>query len=74
MRTKEQIMNDFTGLTCRLSPENLCCDGEISRAEVKRREKQIIKEWKVLEKEISYKVTEDDVFQWEYKEILSKRK
>lgn len=27
----------FYMLDCNLSPENLCCDGEISRTEVKRR-------------------------------------
>ena len=34
MRTNEEIMNDFDNLMGRLSPENLCCDGELSRTQV----------------------------------------
>lgn len=63
MRRTVEIMDDFNDLTCRLSPENLTCDGELSRTEVNRRLAQIRKEWKALEKEIGYKVSEEDVFQ-----------
>ena len=71
MRSEKEILNDFAGLACRLSPENLCCDGEISRAEVNRRLRQIQKEWKALEKEIGHNVSEDQV--WDFmleKEVL----
>ena len=71
MRSEKEILNDFTGLVCRLSPENLCCDGEISRAEVNRRLRQIQKEWKALEKELGRVVSEDQV--WDFmlkKEVL----
>jgi len=63
MRRTQEIMDDFDGLSCRLSPENLCCDGEISRTQVNARLAQIKREWKILEKEIGHKVTEDEVFQ-----------
>ena len=68
MRSEKEILNDFAGLVCRLSPENLCCDGEISRAEVNRRFRQIQKEWKALEKEIGHKVSEDQVYDFMLKE------
>ncbi len=71
MRSEKEILNDFAGLACRLSPENLCCDGEISRAEVNRRLRQIQKEWKALEKELGRVVSEDQV--WDFmlkKEVL----
>ena len=71
MRSEKEILNDFAGLACRLSPENLCCDGEISRAEVNRRFRQIQKEWKALEKELGREVSEDQV--WDFmlkKEVL----
>ena len=71
MRSEKEILNDFAGLACRLSPENLCCDGEISRAEVNRRLRQIQKEWKALEKESGRVVSEDQV--WDFmlkKEVL----
>lgn len=71
MRSEKEILNDFAGLACRLSPENLCCDGEISRAEVNRRLRQIQKGWKALEKELGRVVSEDQV--WDFmlkKEVL----
>ena len=71
MRSEKEILNDFTGLVCRLSPENLCCDGEISQAEVNRRFRQIQKEWKALEKELGRVVSEDQVLDFMLKkEVL----
>jgi len=63
----EELMNKFDGLACRLSPENLCCDCEISRAEVNQRHTQIKREWKVLEKKAGRKVSENEVLNWQIK-------
>jgi hypothetical protein len=63
MRKTEEIMDNFNSLACRLSPENLCCDGELSKTQVQKRFAQIKKEWKALEKEIGHTVTEDEAFQ-----------
>lgn len=52
----EKIWACFDDLVGRLSPENLCCDGEISRSQVKRRYNQIMREWKVLEKKLGRRV------------------
>ena len=55
-------LDKFLDLACRLSPENLHCDGEISRAQANQRYRQIMREWKVLEKEVGRKVTEEQVW------------
>ena len=73
MRSEKEILNDFAGLACRLSPENLCCDGEISRAEVNRRLRQIQKEWKALEKELGRTVSEDQAYDFMFKEVNMRR-
>jgi len=56
MKLKGDILKKFAGLACRLSPENLCCDGEISRAEVNKRRRKIDREWINLEKEFGQMV------------------
>ena len=56
-----ETYNKFAALTCRLSPENLTCDGECSRAEVIRRHNQIMREWRALENMIGYEVTQEEV-------------
>ena len=52
----------FLSLSCRLSPENLHCDGLCSRAEVNRRYAVIMREWKAAEKQFGSTVTENDVW------------
>ena len=59
---KHPLFSRFLNLTCRLSPENLCCDGEISRADTRRRWLEIMKEWRQLEEKFGAKVTEDMVW------------
>jgi hypothetical protein len=54
----------FRSLACRLSPENLSCDGEISRTEVGRRLREIHSEWKALESKVGRPVSEDEVWKW----------
>ena len=55
------LFSRFDALCCRLSPENLCCDGECSRAETARRLAQIRREWKALEKQAGFSGTEGEV-------------
>ena len=64
---EKEIMEKFVGLACRLSPENLSCDGEASRTYVNQKLKQIRKEWKALEKQLGKKMDEDDVWAWDRK-------
>jgi hypothetical protein len=66
---EDKIMKKFLVLACRLSPENLTCDGEISRTEVRKRYAQIMREWKALEKTIGRRVTEDEVWNWKREDV-----
>ena len=61
----QEIMENFLDLACALSPENLTCDGELSRSSIDKRYASIMAEWKRLEKSVGRKVTEDEVWQWE---------
>jgi hypothetical protein len=54
----EELTKAFEGLACRLSPENLACDGEIPQWEVKIRLKEIQAEWKELENKAGRRVSE----------------
>ena len=57
----EDLFKQFEELTCRLSPENLHCDGEISRAQANRRYREIMKEWKALEAKVGHPVSVDEI-------------
>lgn len=57
-----EIKRAFLNLACRLSPENLACDGEISAREVGKRRRAIQREWAALEKRAGRKVSEGEVW------------
>lgn len=66
MITKDHpLYESFLDLCCRLSPENLSCDGECSPAEVRDRLRVIYKKWDELENEAGIMVTEDDIWKIE---------
>lgn len=54
----------FVSMSGNLSPENLCCDGEISAAAAERRRKAIMREWRALEAKVGQKVTEDEAWRF----------
>ena len=56
-----QLMEKFSNLTCRLSPENLACDGECSQSQIQARHAEIMREWRTLEVEAGRKVTEEEI-------------
>jgi hypothetical protein len=55
-------LRKFQDLLCRLSPENLHCDGEISMAQARRKASALRKQWKDLEKQVGRKVTEHEIW------------
>ena len=61
-RTEKEILADISMVYDRLSPENLTCDGELSRAEVRRRSVALNKKLKQLFKEIGRVVTEEETY------------
>lgn len=71
--TEIEIKARFLALTCQLSPENLSCDGELSRDEVERRRRRIRADWADLEKQFGRKVTEDQATGF-FKEVVAHRK
>ncbi len=49
-KTEEECKKIFVMLACDLSPENLCCDGELPPAQVKVKARKLWKAWGDLEK------------------------
>ena len=52
----------FFSLLMELEPENLWMDGEASKAEVKRREKNILLRWNGLEKTVGRSVSQEEIW------------
>lgn len=57
----EALQKQFIRLVSRLEPENLTCDGECSRTQVRARLSAIRSEWRTLEKEAGRKVSEEEI-------------
>ena len=55
------ILRQFQHLAIARSPENLSCDGELSRRQVQSRHAAIMREWRLLEKQVGRKVTLEEV-------------
>jgi hypothetical protein len=51
-RTEAEILRDLRGIESALSPENLHCDGEISRTAAKAKERKLLAQQKALIKEL----------------------
>jgi hypothetical protein len=66
---KPEVVKRFIDLSCRLSPENLTCDGELSRTESRRRYRHLMLEWKKLERRIGRKISEGAVFAYELEQF-----
>lgn len=60
--TEEEFFNYFDRILCDLSPENLCCDGEISPSAARKKARTLHAEWKELENLFGRKVTEDEIY------------
>lgn len=63
-KLSDDVLQQFLELAGELSPENLSCDGELSRSRVKQKFTQLKREWARLEKQIGMSVKEDLV--WDY--------
>jgi hypothetical protein len=50
--TKQELINELERIDCQLSPENLHCDGEISRAQARLRGARLMEKRERLEKEL----------------------
>jgi hypothetical protein len=61
----EEIKSEFVTLACQLSPENISCDGERSRADVRKATAVINRKWAALEARIGQRVSESEAFAFE---------
>ena len=55
-------LEEFSELLCRLSPENLHCDGEISVSEANRKYKKLMNQWRNLEKKLGREYSEGEIY------------
>ena len=60
--TEAEIMQWFSRLCGELSPENLCCDGELSGAPLAQKKRELDAAWRYLEGKLGRKMTEDEVY------------
>lgn len=65
MLTIEQ-KRKFCELNGQLSPENLSCDGECSKSEIRAREHSIMKNWRALEEECGITLSPSDHCLWDW--------
>jgi hypothetical protein len=56
-RTQNEIIKDLRDVECGLSPENLHCDGEISRAQANRKRIKLEARQRALIKELGREPT-----------------
>lgn len=61
-RSVEAILEDFRDLEAAWSPENLTCDGELSRSEVRAKESKLRATQKRLEAELGRKPTSAELY------------
>lgn len=50
---KQDLLNKIESIDCQLSPENLHCDGEISRAQARLKEARLLERRERLVKELN---------------------
>jgi hypothetical protein len=60
--TKENAMKWAKRVYCELSPENLTCDGELSRAQVNARYRALMDAIKYLNKVAGTEISEEEAF------------
>jgi hypothetical protein len=68
-RSEEAIMKAIRGIYANLSPENLHCDGEISRAVAARRGAALRAALRVLFVELGRVVTEDEAYAYRFSRV-----
>lgn len=62
--TENEILEKILICYCALSPENLSCDGELSRSATMQRYIDVDKELKLYFKMLGREVSENEIWQW----------
>ena len=65
----DALKNTFASLANQMSPENVSCDGEISRSQVRIRMASLRRQWKAAEAQAGRKVTEDETWAWSMAQV-----
>ncbi len=68
-REEKAILSDINGVYCRLSPENLSCDGELPRSAVARKSRALHAQLGELFRELGRRVSEDEAFRAVHPEL-----
>lgn len=66
-RSEAEIMEAILGAYCGLSPENLSCDGEASRAHIQRRSRELHTQLEDCFRELGRRVSENEAYDWSNK-------
>lgn len=61
-RAEDVVMNEIRGIYCQLSPENLTCDGELSRTAVRRRSAALNRALRACFQELGRRVSESEAY------------
>ena len=61
-RLDKEIITEINNVECNLSPENLFCDGERSRTEARKIERQLTKQYNNLIKELGRYPTSEELY------------
>jgi hypothetical protein len=56
------VREKFLRLAGEMSPENLACDGELTRSQIKKKLQGLKSEWKKLERQLGRAVSEDEIY------------
>lgn len=68
-RSEDVIMMDIVDAYTTLSPENLCCDGELRGRAVMEKKRRLLADLARLQREIGYNVTEMEAFDWSQRTV-----
>jgi ribosomal protein L35AE/L33A len=72
-RAEDAVMQDIMNAYNDLSPENLTCDGELTRAQAAARRTVVLRRLADLQKELGRQVSEDVAWAWYGKSIVHLR-
>ena len=61
-RTEREVLDEIRNVHCQLSPENLSCDGEATRAQTRQRERVLLAALRRLESELGRKPTQHELW------------
>lgn len=57
-----QILSDLQDVENALSPENLCCDGELPKAQVERKRKELLRQRIALVSELGREPKQEELY------------